>query len=210
MVMQMKILTEIEFLAMVIVVLITVTAADIERLYFCDDIPSCLSDWDDNFSIQKFDPMLGDLKEVSFQLDMNTTQDVLFENKGSLSGEVTLNSEIELLVTTPNSEVVSFNDSIKYHDDIDSFDGVIDFSGTSGFAISGIKANNSVTYSYSEISDFIAESPSDATIDLPVMSRSTVQIRGVTDYSGKIKTFLGSKLCVVYTYDPKTITLGDR
>ena len=168
---------------------------------YCDEVPTEITDWTRNLTLPKFDPSLGTLIKVDLTFDLNVTQDIFFENKGSGAGTITVDSEGVLLVTMPDSDTVLVNVSRIFSEDVEAFDGTRDFSGPSGCNITGVTFGESVTRSYADLSDFTAGFPGE-TIALPATATVRATIRGPGDSISKINTCAGSEACVMYTYDP--------
>lgn len=171
---------------------------------YCDEVPTEVTDWTRNLTLPKFDPSLGTLLKVDLTFDLNVTQNISFENKGSGAGTITVDSEGVLLVTTPDSDMASVNVSRIFSEDVEAFDGTRDFSGLSGCNFTGVTFNESVTRSYVDLPDFTAGF-SGETIALPVTATVRSMIRGPGDYISMINSRAGSKVCVVYTYEPQII-----
>lgn len=171
---------------------------------YCDEVPTALTDWTKNFTLPKFDPSLGTLLKVDLTFDLNVTQDIFFENEGSGAGAITVASEGVLLVTMPDSDTASVNVSNILSEDVEAFDGIRDFSGLSGCNFTGVTFNESVTRSYADLPDFTAGLSGEA-IALPVTATVRAMIIGPGDYISMINSRAGSKVCVVYTYEPQII-----
>ncbi|MEA2045357.1 MAG: choice-of-anchor E domain-containing protein [Euryarchaeota archaeon] len=198
---KMALLLAVLALILFIPSMMPAAAQGYSTVVYCDEVPTKITDWTKSFTLPKFDPSLGTLLKVNLTFDLNITQDISFENKGSGAGTVAVDSEGVLLVTMPDSEMASVNVSRIFSEDLEAFDGVRDFSGPSGCNITGVTFNESVTRSYADLPDFTAGFPGE-TIAFPVTATVRSMIGGPGDYISMINTRAGSKVCVVYTYEP--------
>lgn len=170
---------------------------------YCDEVPTALTDWTKNFTLPMFDPSQGTLLKVDLTFDLNITQDIFFENKGSGAGAITMDSGVVLLATTPDSNTTSVNVSNIFCEDVEAFDGIEDFSGPSGCNFT-VTTNKSVTRSCAGLSDFIAGSPGEAIV-IPATVTTGVEAAGSGGHILRFVTHAGSKACVAYTYESKVI-----
>ena len=181
-------------------------AGEVETITYCDTLPIKSVDWADNHTLQLFDPSLGDLVRVDLAVDLFVLQDFNVENKDESSQTLSVDSDVGLIIVTPDSSSISVTASGSIGEELAGFDGVVDFSGPSGRTIKGFASDGKTVQQYLKLSDFIASTPGE-TVLLPVFTSITseTQIPGCCVFS--MSTVAGSKLCVTYTYELES--LGD-
>jgi len=182
--------------------LISPSAAEVKTLTYCDTLPVKSTGWADNHTLPLFDPTLGDLVGVDLVIRLDVLQDFRFENKGTLGQTVAVESDVDLLITTPNSSSISVTASSSISENLAGFDGVVDYSGASGRSLEGVTSNSSKTLEYPYLSDFIASAPGE-NVSLPASTSVRSSSLAPGNCIFEMATFTGSKLCVTYTYEPE-------
>jgi len=176
---------------------------------YCDNLPARMTGWDDNHTLTLFDPTLGYLVGVNLTVDLELVQNFSLENKGQALRNFEADSIAELLITMPNSVSISVKTVGSMSEEAAGFDGVLDYSGPSGKTIEGMTNMSSITLEYANISDFMAQVPGEI-ISLP----ASLNLDGETRVPGNsvfiAEAFAGSKICITYTYESKSIQGGDE
>ncbi len=179
------------------------STAEVENVTYCSSLLFNSSGaWTGNHSLPLFDPSLGDLVGVNVTVDFELVRNFSFENLGSAPQDVDFNSSFELLVTTPDSDVISVIASVLVSEELAGFDGEEDYSGPSGRTIEGVLSESSKTRYYDDPADFIAAVPG-RVISLPTsvsgLGGTTLPCNFVYLRDGSAR----SEVCVTYTYESK-------
>lgn len=176
---------------------------------FCDSIPEGLVDWNSSVVLPKFDPEMGILREVELSCIMNLSQEIELENKNSKPGNFTLSISGALKTKSPSSENISININHSTEGNLSGYDGVMDYKGASGINSSERIPTEAVSWSISNIGDFLAGSPGESiTFPVTVNITSMMKMPGSSRYGLTLKA--GAQVCVSYTYDAKSINEGGK
>lgn len=117
-------------------------AQQTQTLCFTDSVPLQNTNWASSVSIQKFNPNLGTLVGIQFQLAGHSSGSAKAESLDASPSNVTLTFQNTLTLTRPDlSVIVVAIPQAVFNDSLSAFDGVIDFGGTSGVSHLGLTAN---------------------------------------------------------------------
>ncbi|MBK7876149.1 MAG: choice-of-anchor E domain-containing protein [Planctomycetes bacterium] len=117
-------------------------AQQVQTQCFTDSVVLQNTNWTSSVSLPKFDPNLGTLTGIQFQLAGNSTGSARAESLDASPSNVTLTFQNTISLTRPdNSVIVVAIPQAIFNDSLAVFDGTIDFAGTSGVSHMGLVAN---------------------------------------------------------------------
>jgi hypothetical protein len=186
------------------VVFFSVSAAvQAATVSFSDSIPVQPTNFSSSVSVSKFDPSLGTLLSIQFDLAGAVEGSARFESLDAAPATVTMNLSAQIALQRPdNSTLVVVLPLVQTVDNVTAFDGTIDFGGTSGRTYSGLSnsASNSFT-SPPPISD-LALFTGLGNITLPVVATGMSSGSGAGNLILQFNTSAGADVMVTYTYEP--------
>jgi len=181
--------------------------ASAETVEYTDDIPLMSTNWAEMVSIPLFDPSLGELLSVSFELVGHAEGSARFESLDNASATVTMSLAAEVELQRPDSTpLVSVLPLVNTSDDVTAFDGVIDFAGTSGRSYDGLEADDSDGATTSDADDLLLFTGV-GNIDLPVVAMGASTGSGAGNLILQFATSASAGIKVIYEYDVPVPTL---
>jgi|CXWL01.1.fsa_nt_gi hypothetical protein len=174
-----------------------------DSVSFSDSIPVQLTDWSLSVSIPRFDPLLGTLDSIDFEISGHVEGSVQFESLDSAPSTVMTTLAAVISLQRPDTSVItSVLPAFATSDNLLEFDGNIDFGGDSGRSYFDIVADlmNSHT-SPPPVSD-LALFTGVGNIILPVTADAASTVSGAGNLVGIISTSAGADVMVTYNYTP--------
>jgi len=180
-------------------------SAQTQTVCFTDAVPLQPTNWTSTVSIPKFNPNLGTLQSISFQLTGNVQGTARAESldagptivNTSFSANITLTRPdlTPLVVTLP---LANFSDSFT------AYDGVLDFAGASGTTHAGINVTDTQSQvSPPPVSD-LALFTGAGNIILPVTANGASIATGAGNLITQFQTDAAAGVQVCYVYLPNT------
>ncbi len=157
------------------------------------------TNWVSSMDVPRFDPALGILTSVTFELTGEVQGSAAVESLDALPSVVDTTYQATLTLTRPdNSVIVIATPNMAFSDPLTAFDGVIDFAGTSGITHGGIVATETeiVQETNPDWAQHIAMEVADVDALEAAMARlrgAGIDVLGPTDHG-----FIRS----IYFYDP--------
>jgi len=106
---------------------------------FSDTIAMQLTNWDEAFSVSKFNPALGTLTSVQYTLTGTVEGSAAYENFAPTAAAITLNLSAVINVDTPGGSIaVTVTPLASITEAAAVYDGTIDFDGASGSTLGGL------------------------------------------------------------------------
>ncbi len=134
---------------LLLVLCLSVAGANAATISYSDTAPAGLTYWSHVLTLPKFDPSLGSLQSVTFQLAAHVEGTAQFESLDAQPATVNMTLGAILSLLRPdNSVIVTAAPSVSTSDNVTAFDTVIDFAGTSGKIYPNLTADasNSVQF----------------------------------------------------------------
>lgn len=172
-----------------------------DSVQYSDTVALTLTNWDDTVSIQQFDPGLGNLISVAFELNGHVEGSAKFESLDSAPATVNMNLAAEIDLQRPDlSSLVTVLPLTATSDAVGAFDGTIDFGGTSGRtydSLSGDDTESSITTNAGDLALFTGL----GTIDLPVSAMGASTGSGAGNLILQFSTSASASVTVTYEYE---------
>lgn len=170
-------------------------------LTFTDSIPADTTNWSKSVSIPKFDPSLGTLNTVAYEIDGVVDSSFQVESLDAAPAVVTATSSGTISLLRPDlSTLVVVLPAASQTFNATAFDGTIDFGGTSGhdFGVISASATNSAI-APPPVSD-LALFTGLGNIVLPVTATATSSGSGAGNLLTQIHTQAAANVKVTYDY----------
>lgn len=161
------------------------------------------TNWASNFLIPQFDPTLGTLNSIVFDLTGTVEGIAQVENLSSLGGaNITTNLSAVLTLLLPGGVQMVVNPLASVTDSYGTFDGVVDFDGTSGRTYTTL-ANSSMQMQTAppfgvDLSAFLGM----GNIMLAISSLGNSGVAGGSFVASTFQTLSGAALQITYNYTP--------
>ena len=176
-------------------------SANIATVQYDDTVNLASTNWNDTVSFPQFDPNLGTLLSVTFELGGHVEGSAKFESLDNAPATVTMNLAAEIDLQRPDlSSLVTVLPLAATNDNVLAFDGVIDFLGDSGRTyedLSGDDMESSVTTDSNDLNLFTGN----GTIDLPVSATGASNGSGAGNLILQFATSASASVTVIYEYE---------
>ena len=125
----------------------TFAQSNVQQLCFTDSVPTMTTGWNSTLTYPRFDPNLGTLLEVEFQLNSQVNGTAQFESLDMQPATVSTDFSAIITVFRPGGGTPILSDAPTQSqvNMVSAFDGTIDFAGTSGMMLPNLAANNTLT-----------------------------------------------------------------
>ena len=168
---------------------------------YTDTVDLTITNWNDSVSFPLFDPALGTLLSVSFDLGGHVEGSARFESLDAAPTTVTMNLAAEIDLQRPDlSSLVTVLPLVATSDDVSAFDGVIDFLPTSGKTYDMLSADDmesSTTTNGTDLALFTGV----GSIDLPCSAHGASTGSGAGNLILQFSTSASADVRVIYEYD---------
>ena len=176
--------------------------AQAASITYSASISSTNPDWSSSLSISQFDPTLGTLTGIQFDLTGTITGTIYVENTDASAATISETLSASLTLTRPDSSVIVVAlPGTTVTDLFSPFDGTVDFGGTSGAIHGPITTSATVSFISPPPASDLALFTGTGFIALPVMAVGTSFITGPGNLAGGFATSAGASLVVTYIYD---------
>ncbi len=168
------------------------------------------TNWTTNFNIAQFDPTLGTLTSILFELTGTVEGTAQVENLSSLGGAtITTNLSAVLTLLLPGGVQMVVNPLASATDTYGTFDGAVDFGGASGRTYTSL-ANSSMQMQTAppfgvDLSAFLGI----GNMMLAISSLGNSGVTGGSFVASTFQTLSGATLNVTYNYTPADTGGGD-
>ncbi len=176
------------------------TAAHASTITFSDSVATQRTDFTKSVTLSQFDPSLGTLNSIFFELTGNVTGSIKLESGDAAASTATgdLASEISL-ENLDKSPLLATLPTVTKTQKLSEFDGDYDFGGTSGVTFTGLsdtKTESKTLTASNAFTPFIGTGK----ITLPVLAIAKSKATGSGNLLALINTSAGANLKVVYDY----------
>lgn len=183
------------------------TLASAQSVSFTDTIPLTTTNWSDTVTVSRFDPDLGDLLSVDFELEAFTEGAAMFESLDAQPATVTLNFSVSIALQRPDMSVLlTSSPTVQTIDNATAYDGTTDFGGTSGVSHPNLNANQVETTSSpppaSDLALFTGPNGNPGTISLPVVAMGNSSGSGAGNLILQFMSMAGANVTVTYNFAP--------
>lgn len=186
---------------------ITVNAATYTQTQTCT-IPTQLTNWNLSCGVPKFNPNLGELTSIRFEITGNIDSIAKVENKDAANINVTANVNGSVTLSRPdNATLVGVLPTQSDSDIFPTFDGIIDFSGTSGKTFPNLVASQNNSLTSTSQADFTLFTGTD-NIALPVNASGTSNFSGSANLATSVDTKAGASVNVIYSYLAQNLSIN--
>jgi hypothetical protein len=175
------------------------------QVCYNDSIPFQFTNWSSSVSIPKFDPTLGDLVSIEFQLQAQVRGSARAESLDNSPTTVNTQFAATITLTRPDLSLLVVSVPVaNFTDNFTAFDGVIDFGGTSGVTHANILANDMQSVmSPPPASDLVLFTGA-GNIVLPVTAAGNSMATGSGNLITQFSTEAEALVRVCYNYLPNT------
>lgn len=174
----------------------------------CSDaeVPLHPTDWSQTIDVPRFDPNLGILTGVSFQLDGTVEGSARVENLDASPSMVHTSFQAVITVKRPDAtQIVLVAPAAFFDDPLAGFDGTIDFGGGSGITHSGISVTATATASSpppaGDLTLFTGPAGNPGVISLPATAVASSIASGSGNVTSQFMTSASVHLQVCYLYE---------
>ena len=196
--------------------------AVMQSITFSDTFPgsggTAITDFTDTLEVSKFDPDLGLLTGISFNLEGLVEGTAKIENTNTTSTSITTELAAELTIASAdltNASGGTLNQIVRntlIASDtraVDPFDGEIDFAGASGFTLNNLSNTSTSTFDVT-LSDpdfiffqdvFIGMAGNPENIVLDLIGEASSSVSGSGNIATLLQTTAAANLGVTYIYD---------
>jgi hypothetical protein len=171
---------------------------------FSQSIAVQSTNWTDMLNMPLFNPALGTLLSIDFELTGMVQGDAQFESLDSSPN--TVNTQLSALITLSRpdlSTILTATPAFTTTDSVTAFDGTIDFGGTSGKTYSNQSANTQTTATSPPPASDLLLFTGIGTIGLPASAVATSSAQGPGNLTTLFSTEAGADLKITYTYDDR-------
>jgi len=178
-------------------------AANADMVSYGGSVPLATTNWSSAITIPKFDPTLGILNSIAFELSGNLLGTARFENLDALPSTVTMFLSSQIRMLRPDTSIILVAIPIVATADyVAAFDGILDYGGTSGITYAGLAANKFVTSSSPPPGSDLALFTGLGTIALPVIAIGNSGGNGAGNLRLDFSTAASAEVVVKYYFTP--------
>lgn len=161
------------------------------------------TDWNSFAELQRFDPSMGMLQQVTLTLHGNLSGIAAAENLNNRATLLTLTLRAELSLARPDSldVLVSTTPLASQSFSAAVYDRGIDYAGASGTTLSNLTASSSSSASFTD-APTLALFSGPGKVQLPFAAVGLSQVSGGGNLAYDFSTYAGGVASVHYTYQP--------
>lgn len=161
------------------------------------------TDWTLSVTIPKFDPALGILNSIEFELIGHIEGTAYYENFENMDADISLTLSASILLTRPDlSTLLTVTPSVLILEHPDAFDGAWDYDGDSGSTFAALSTDATVSaISPPPISDLVLFTGL-GNIVLPISATANSTGSGPGNWIFGFSTDAGADVNVTYCYTP--------
>ena len=161
------------------------------------------TNWATNFMIPQFDPTLGTLTSIMFDLTGTVEGLAQVENLSTTGGaNITTNLATVVTLLLPGGVSMIVNPLASVTDSYGTFDGNVDFGGTSGRTYTTLANSNMQMQTAPPFGVNLAAFLGTGTMMLAVNSNGNSGVAGGSFVASTFQTLSGATLQVTYNYTP--------
>ncbi len=118
--------------------------SDAASITYSDAVPLIASNWTRTLHVPQFDPSLGNLQQILFELAGHAEGFARFENIGNTPSPVRMHLSVGMTLAHPDLPLMTLSlPLLNSMDNATAFDGLIDFGGSSGRSYFNLSADDS-------------------------------------------------------------------
>ena len=186
---------------------ISISEAALIDISYNDSIPLSSTNWSDSITVPQFDPSLGDLVSVTFELTGTVEGDTGFESRDAEESTVTLDLIAILTLKRPdNSNLLVAIPTASETETVSAYDGTLDFAGSSGRTYDNLtdtQTETATTFNPADLTLFMGT----GNITLPVTAKGASSATGSGNLVLFFSTNASADVEVTYSYIPEPATL---
>jgi len=179
------------------------SVASAETIVHVDTVPIAPTNWNNVMEIPKFDPSLGTLTGIEFELLGMIRGDIRFESLDALPATIHVWLQAQIKLSRPDmSELVVALPVEEDEEEVSAYDGVLDFGGTSGRTYLDVPAEATVSMISPPPESDLALFTGEGVIALPIRAEGRSRATGAGNLVARFATRASAELTVTYTYTP--------
>jgi len=180
-------------------------AAHANSISFSDSIGLQTTNWNGNLTVSKFDPSLGTLTGITFELTGHVQGDAKYESLDAAPATITLNLQASIALQRPDlSQLVAVIPVANVSDSAAAFDSTIDFGGPSGATFTNLSGDKTESASSPPPPSDLPLFTGIGNIILPVVATGTSNASGAGNLITQFATSASAGVKVTYLFDPAT------
>ena len=186
-----------------LILLAAAAASQAVDISYSQTVPTATTDYNQNFVLPKFNPALGTLTAITFDLSGTVSGSARAESLDAAIAALNLNLQATISLLDPsNSALVVAVPVVNNIFNATAFDGVIDFGGTSG--VSYLNLSNTASNSFGPtlnaglVSTFVGA----GNVTLKINANGNSTATGAGNIVSQFATQASALAKVTYTYQP--------
>lgn len=160
------------------------------------------TNWTDALSVPLFDPALGTLTSIEFNLSGHVEGSALFESLDASPATVTMDLQAEIELQRPDfSTITTVIPVANTVDNVAAYDNVLDFGGTSGRTYADLTGDDSINFTSPPPLSDLALFTGIGTISLPITATGASAASGAGNLITQFSTSASAEASVTYIYE---------
>lgn len=189
------------FLAPVLALAALATAASAQTACYRVDVSQSALPWTDSAVFPRFDPALGTLTSIQFDVYPVISGQARVENTGSSPVTSVLHFAGDFTLRRPDNSVIVVSSPFHdFSDNLTAFDGNLNYAGPSGQTHNGAQANAHGAHTSPLPQSDLALFTGTGTITLPFAAVSTCGVSGGSSLSSTFKIDGSARVDICYNY----------
>jgi len=181
----------------------SIGCANAATISYSDTAPVQLTYWSQILTLDKFDPTLGNLLSVTWELTGHVEGATSFESRDAQPATVTTTlGAILSLYRMDSSLIVAASPSVSTSDGVTAYDGTIDFGGGSGRAHPGLSATKVESVAFTDPPDDLSAYIGSGTFNVTATGSGNSFGSGAGNLILMFQTSGSSVAKVTYEYTP--------
>lgn len=173
-----------------------VSAASADSVSYTYSIAQTKTNWVQNLTVPQFDPALGTLTSVVFEVSSSMLGKVGLENMADLSEDVSYELKGIATVSKGVTALLAANPTKTDTANLSAFDDDLDWGGTSGTVLTFTVTDLATTTLSSGFGDYLGT----GTYDLTAAGTATSVASGTGNVASYFKSEVGADVKVTYNY----------
>jgi hypothetical protein len=166
-----------------------------------------ITNWSRSCSVPRFNPSLGTLESVRFEVSANINSTASVESRDMSATTVTVNVSANVTLFRPdNSTIAAVLPSTTTNTNFTAYDGTTDFAGTSGAVLPNLLASEASTITSTAPAD-LALFTGVGNITTPVTATGLSSFAGSANLATLVDTQAAASINVIYSYQAQDLSI---
>lgn len=164
------------------------------------------TDWSSAFDLPQFDPTLGTLQSVYFEMSTTLVSNVKFESLDAAARTVAYDQNLDVVMSSPvTGLLIQLQPSRSGSESLTSFDGNADFAGSSGRTLAELLIPKSENLTITDALTLLNTYTGTGHLNIGVSAAGSSNFSGSANLFALATAAVGADARVVYTYTPNPI-----